>query len=71
MPECSVCGEDTQESELVRCRQCWRTYCRTCSELNNEELCPQCSAMEEEEEEEGMEDLADEENADGSDDFYG
>jgi len=72
MPECSVCGEEFPGEELLRCRQCGKAYCETCSELNDDDLCPDCAEKEdEEEEEEGMEDYADDVHEDGSDDFYG
>jgi hypothetical protein len=81
MPECSVCGEEFPEEDLLHCRQCSRKYCDICSELNDDDLCPDCRAKEEEkeeeeeksneedeEEEEGLEDYADEGEGE---DFYG
>jgi predicted sulfurtransferase len=75
-PECSVCGREFTEDQLIRCKRCGKAFCEECAEngLNEQRICSECAKRkteekdEDEEEEEGMEDYADDEEEDF---FYG
>jgi recombinational DNA repair protein (RecF pathway) len=63
-PECSVCGRELTEDQLIRCKRCGRAFCEECAgdKLNEQGICSECAeGKDEDEEEEGMEWEMDEE----------
>jgi len=56
MPNCSACGRDFPDGQLLRCWECGKAYCPECAEFDPtiKELgvCPDCEEVYEAEEDE-------------------